>query len=227
MAALKRFINDINGDAIVEATILFPIMIMIFAALVLLAMYLPQRTILQEAAQYTATALATQASDTYVAFDDDGNRIQKTPDISVYVTLMNGILGNNLDVKDQAEQIAAHMAQNAILPVSSTVKADLDVINYLVYQKLTVTLTQTIPMPVDLSFIGFPTELVLVQSASAVVQNGDEFVRDIDIAKDMVEWLDKKIGVSEWLEEKIGASKPLSDALGMIKEVTDFFGLGG
>lgn len=219
MAKLKRFINDINGDAVVEAAILFPIMIMIFAALVLLAMYLPQRTILQETAQYTATALATQASDTYIAFDDNGNKIDKTPDISVYITLVKGIAGSNLDVKAQAEKIAAHMAKNAILPVSSTVNVDLEVINYIVYQELTVTLTQTVPMPVDLSFIGFPTELVLVQSASAVVQNGDEFVRDIDIAKDMVIWLDKKLGVSKSLRE--------SGALDQINKVIEYFHLGG
>lgn len=33
--------NDVRGDAVVEATILFPIIIMVFAGLVLLAMYLP------------------------------------------------------------------------------------------------------------------------------------------------------------------------------------------
>ena len=220
MAKLKRFINDINGDAIVEATILFPIMIMIFAALVLLAMYLPQRTILQEAAQYTATALATQASDTYVAFDDNGNRIEKTPDKSVYVTLVKGLFGiDQSQAESQAEQITNNMAKNAILPVSSTVDAKVTVKNFVIYQEVTVTLTQTVPMPVDLSFIGFPTELVLVQSASAVVQNGDEFVRDIDIAKDMVIWLDNKLGVSQSLRE--------SGALDKIKKVTDFFGLGG
>lgn len=225
MAALTkliRFKNDINGDAVVEATILFPIMIMIFAALVLLAMYLPQRTILQEAAQYTATCLATQASDTYVAFDNNGDRIRKTPDKSVYITLVNGLLGNGLEVEDQAEQIAAQMAKNAILPVSSAVTADLDVKNYIIYQELTVTLTQTIPMPVDLSFIGFPTELVLVQSASAVVQNGDEFVRNIDIAKDMVIWLDNRFEIKETVEKsKLGV------ALGKIGDLLKEFGLGG
>lgn len=219
MAKLKRFIRDTNGDAVVEATILFPIMIMIFAALVLLATYLPQRTLLQEAAQYTATALATQASDTYIAFDNNGNRIQKVPDISVYVTVVKGVLGSNLDVGDQAQQIATHRAKNAILPVSSVITVDLDVKNYIIYQELTVTLTQTVPMPVDLSFIGFPTELVLVQSASAVVQNGDEFVRNIDIAKDMVIWLDNKFGFSKSLRE--------SGALDKIDTVLNFFGLGG
>lgn len=217
MTKLRNFVKDTNGDAVVEATILFPIMIMIFAALVLLAMYLPQRAVLQEAAQYTATAIATQTSDTYIAFDDNGNRIQKTPTRSVYVALIRGIFGSDMDVADQAEQIATNIAQNAIMPVSSRIAVDFKVKNYIVYRELTVTLTQTVPMPVDLSFIGFPKELVLVQEASAVVQDGDEFVRNIDIAKDMVVWLDKKFGVSE----------SLSGALGKINDVLKFFGFGG
>lgn len=218
LTRLKLFVKDTNGDAIVEAAILFPIMIMIFAALVLLAMYLPQRMILQEAAQYTAAALATESSDTYVAFDDNGNRVRKTPDISVYITAFKGIFGSG-DPQDHAQQIANHMAQNAIFPVSSEIIADVDVKNYVVYKEITVTLTQTVPMPVDLSFIGFPKELKLVQQASAVVQNGDEFVRSIDIAKDMVVWLDDKFGFSKSLRE--------SGALDKIGEVCERFGFGG
>lgn len=215
MTRLKKFAKDTNGDAVVEAAILFPIMIMIFAALVLLAMYLPQRMILQEAAQYTAMVIATETSDTYIAFDDNGNRIEKTPD-NVYAALFKGIFGSG-DPQDHVEQIANHMAQNAIFPVTSEIVADVKVKNYIVYKEITVTLSQTVPMPVDLSFIGFPTELELVQQASAVVQNGDEFVRNIDIAKDMVVWLDSKLGISQ----------SLSGALSKIKVVTDFFGFGG
>lgn len=49
--------NDVRGDAVVEATILFPIIIMVFAGLVLLAMYLPTRAALQQATQYAAPPL--------------------------------------------------------------------------------------------------------------------------------------------------------------------------
>lgn len=218
MTRLHVFVKDTNGDAVVEAAILFPIMIMIFAALVLLATYLPQRMLLQEAAQYAATAVAAEAGDTYVAFDDNGNRIRKAPDISVYVTAFKGISGGGLS-QDHAEQIANHRAENAIMPVSSQIAADVKVTNYVIYKEITVTLTQTIPMPVDLSFIGFPKELKLEQQASSVVQNGDEFVRNVDIAKDMVKWLDSKFGFSKSLRE--------SGSLDKIGEVYHFFGFGG
>ena len=219
MKKLKKLMSDTSGDAVVEATILFPIMIMIFAALILLAMYLPQRTILQEAAQFTAIALATEISDTYVAFDNQGNRVAEVAVENVYVSTIKGILGSGLNAEDKACSIANHLAGKGIISVSGEVQVDLETTNYVIYQEITVKLTQSVPLPVDLSFIGFPTEIVLVQEASAVVQNGDEFVRNIDIAKDMVIWLDNKFGVSESLCE--------SGALDKIGEVVSFFGFGG
>ena len=69
----NHFINtDERGGVIVEATILFPIMIMVFAGLVLLSMYLPTRAQLQRATQYVATGMATARSDGSVSFDEDG-----------------------------------------------------------------------------------------------------------------------------------------------------------
>ena len=61
-----------TGSVIVEATILFPIMIMIFAGLVLLSMHLPARAQLQRATQYVATGMATARSDSSVSFADNG-----------------------------------------------------------------------------------------------------------------------------------------------------------
>ena len=212
MFKLRSFLLDTEGDAVVEATILFPIMIMIFAAMVLLSIYLPQRMILQEAAQYTATAIATESGDTYVGFDDQGNPVRKDADQSVYVDFIQGVFGHTGGASDKAESIALYYAGKGILSVPGSVEAEYFLKNYVVYQEVTVRLTQTIPVPVNLSFIGFPENLVLVQEASAVVQNGDEFVRNIDIAKDIGIWLDKKLGLSKKLGES-GALDKINDVL--------------
>ena len=66
MKKYTKFLADTKAYAVVEATILFPIIMMIFAGLVLLAMYLPTRAVLQQATQYAATALATEQSDTWL-----------------------------------------------------------------------------------------------------------------------------------------------------------------
>jgi len=67
----QGFREGTAGDAIVEATILLPIMMMIYAGLVLLSIYLPTRALLQRATQYAATAIATQRSDTWLYYDED------------------------------------------------------------------------------------------------------------------------------------------------------------
>lgn len=216
----NRIKHDTRGYAVVEATILFPIMIMIFAALVLLSAYLPQKMLLQEAAQFTATAIATEAGDTYVAFDHNGKRIKKDSLPNVYIEALNGLTGHNVGVaSDKAEQIAGHIARSAVIPSSAAVQAEVTVKNYVIYKEISVVLTQEITIPVNLSFIGFPKTIKLEQQATAVVQNGDEFVRNIDIAKDMIKWLDNKYGISQSLRE--------SGALDKIGDVCQFFGFGG
>ena len=41
-------------------------------------------------------------------------------------------------------------------------------------------------MPVDLSFVKFPREIPITVSSAAVVLNGDEFVRNMDLAAELV-----------------------------------------
>lgn len=47
-------------------------------------------------------------------------------------------------------------------------------------------------MPVDLSFVKFPSEIPITVSSTAVVLNGDEFIRNMDLAVELVAYLDEK-----------------------------------
>ena len=107
MKQLKNLWKDKRGSAVVEATILFPIIFMIFAGLVLLSMYLPTRMVLQQATQYAATAMATEQSDTWLDFDERSmeyewasNRLQLP---NVYVALVQSFFKGNGEA--QAETI--------------------------------------------------------------------------------------------------------------------------
>ena len=71
MKQIRTLVRDQRGDAVVEATVLFPIIILICAALVLLSIYLPMRAAMQRSTQLAATAIATQRSDTWLRFDPD------------------------------------------------------------------------------------------------------------------------------------------------------------
>ena len=47
-------------------------------------------------------------------------------------------------------------------------------------------------MPVDLSFVKFPKEIPITVSSTADVLNGDEFIRNMDLAVELVAYLDEK-----------------------------------
>jgi hypothetical protein len=194
---IKRFIDDKNGDATVEAAIVFPIMIMIFAALVLLAVYLPARGALQRATQYAATALATERSDTWLFYDkdtmsfywEDNKRNLK----NVYVELFSG----GGDIQEKGEAIVIEIEGRSL----SSKAGNLDVICYLVnrfvYKEVVVTATREFNVPIDLSFIRFPETIPVTVTSMAVVQNGDEFIRNIDIAVDFIEFTSEKLNISK------------------------------
>lgn len=194
-----RLKKDNRGSAVVEAAILLPIMIMIYAGLVLLAMYLPTRALLQRATQYAATAIATQRSDTWLDCDAEGTgyewvRNKKDLD-NVYAALFHAI-GSGED-GGEAEAIVSHVESAGIQNPVGELKVEYSVTNYVIYKEISITATRTIPMPVDLSFVKFPKEIPVTVTSTAVVQDGDEFVRDMDIAADVAAWLDEKYNISQ------------------------------
>lgn len=196
---LKNFIKDTSGDAVVEATILFPVLIMIFAGLVLLSMYLPTRAVLQQATQYAATAIATEKSDTWIFFDENNMEYYFEKDKSrldnVYITLIKSILLN--DDKQKSKTIVENIENSKISTTSGDLKIEFGIINYIIYKEIIVTATRTIPSVVNLSFVGFPKEIPITVTSIAVVQNGDEFVRNMDIAVDLTKYIDDKYNISE------------------------------
>ena len=203
----------------VEATILFPIIIMVFAGLVLLAMYLPTRAALQQATQYAATAIATERSDTWLRHDPDSMTYYWETDRSalgsVYGALLGALTGNNRDDADNAEQAVINMEANGVLELAGELSVEYGVVNYIVYKEIVVTVTRTIPMPVDLSFVGFPSEIPVTVTATAVVQNGDEFVRNMDLARDLTLFLAEKFNLTDMLDGVAELGRKFTGFLGI------------
>lgn len=217
MCYRNNFLHDDKGDAVVEAAILLPIMMMIYLGLVLLAMYLPTRALLQRATQYAATALATEQSDTWLRFDDKEMKYywvsSKDNLDNVYVSLFSSIASK----KDggEAESIVSYIADKSIQATPGKLVVEYEVTNYVIYKEISLTATKTIPIPIDLSFVNFPKEIPITVTSTAVVQNGDEFVRNMDIAVDVAKWLGEQFQISDMFS-KVG------DFFG---KITDFLGI--
>ncbi|MCL2425323.1 MAG: pilus assembly protein [Oscillospiraceae bacterium] len=195
MKQKKNIFKDDRGDAVVEATILFPIMIMIFAALVLLAMYLPTRASLQRATQFAATAVATEMGGTWIYFDENamshgwrsGSELR-----NVYRVLLSG---TGEDYRGKAEFAGRQAAEGFVGPQFGTLTVDADIVNSVVFSEVVVTATRSIPLGdvVDLSFVGFPTVLEISATSSAVVVDGAGFIRNLDLAEDFADRIVKLV----------------------------------
>jgi len=191
MAALmriKHFIKDTGGDAVVEAAILFPIIFMIFTALVLLSMYLPTRATLQRATQQAVIAISTEKSDTWLSYNENTMKFGTlNHPQDVYGALTNGLFTSG--DRHKAETIVINMEKKNFLKAPGKLTIECGAVNYLIYKEITITATRTIPMPVDLPFVKFPKEIEITASSTAVVQDVDGFIRDVDMINDIMRYL--------------------------------------
>ena len=189
----RNFITDLikntSGDAVVEATILFPVMIMIFGALVLLSIYLPAQAALQRATQYAATAIATEHGDTWLFYNESDmayfHETRREQLENVYVSFFKSAG----DIRAKAETIVINNEKRSISSKAGELIVEGKVVNNIFFKEAVVTATRIYTMPVDLSFIGFPNSIPVTATSTAVIQNTDEFVRSIDAASDFVDFI--------------------------------------
>lgn len=214
MKSIRRLAKNTNGDAVVEAAILFPIMILIIAALVLLAIYLPTRAALQRATQYAATALATERSDTWLFFDEDNMRFYWENDkrklTNVYVSLFTG----GSDVQRRGEEIVTRIEERGISSKAGTLSVECYLVNRFVYKEIVVTATREFTPMINLSFIGFPGTIPVTVTSTAVVQNGEEFIRSMDLAVDFVKYISDKFNLGNIGESISSFGSRVADILG-------------
>ena len=204
MKKIQQFIRDESGDSIiVEATFLFPFIIMIFMGIVLLAIYLPRQSQLQEATELAVTALTTEQSDSFIKFNDNTLKYQTlnySQLTNVYVELFRNITINENELRSRVDRIVNNHVRNSILQGNNpNVSVTLNLKDYIVYKELHVTAAQIIRHPVNLSLVGIPNTTRITATSKGTVQNGDEFIRNVDIAVDLAKFVDSQLGISEAL----------------------------
>ena len=201
MVALKKLKSlwiDSSAMSVVEATIILPFVFMTFAALALLSMYLPQRAILQEAAQYAATMLAPERSDVAYRFDDHTMQIYDHWDFQLHNSFADVLMGtydtnrnfwsrsfswfkNTEDWQKRVDDIVKHKLANSISFTNAPVSTEVVFQQTLLYSEIVVTVSQEIPLPINLSFIGIRDSFIRIEcSARAYVPDGDGFIRTVD-----------------------------------------------
>jgi hypothetical protein len=142
-------------------------------------------------------------SDTWIYYDADtlsygryGSRSAlKAAKGGVYKALFNSVMfRDNAAITAVADPIVEKIDANENIPIiaNGTLTVTGKIRNYVVYKEIEVTATREITVPVDLSIIKFPRTIEMIVTSKAVVQNGDEFIRNMDIAVDFVGWVREK-----------------------------------
>jgi len=193
---MKLFAEN-SGDAVIEATILFPIMTMIFAALVMLSAFLPSQAVLQRATQYAATAIATEISDTWLFFDDKDMSYYRHNSKNRLANVYSALFVTNNDANLKGENIVTNIESRSISSKAGELTVECHLNNKFIYKEITVTASREYPVPVDLSFIGFPKKIIVTSSSKAVIQNADEFIRNVDIATNFASFIGEKFGLND------------------------------
>ena len=199
----SRFFTGSRGDAVVEAAILFPFMIIVFSALVLLAGYLPARSALQRATQYTATALATERSDTWLFFNKYGSTYRWESNKDNLPGIYASVFSDSDFLQEKAEAIVAMEESRNLSSKAGKLDVDCHLVNKIIYKEVVVTAKREYTMPINLSMFGIPGEVPITVTSTAVVQNADEFIRNLDLIIDFADYILEKFGLTD-IAESIG-----------------------
>ena len=192
---------------------------MVFAGLVLLSVYLPTRASLQKATQFAATAIATGNSDTWLSFDPETMEYQwagsrdELP--NVYKSVFRAFGNDSIDGAGNVETIVTKVEQQGIVVPAGELTVEYTVLNYVIYKEIRVTATRVIKSPVNLDFARFPREIPITVTSSAVVVNGDEFVRNMDVARDLTNFLAEKFKLNETFDHIKTLTSKFNDFLGI------------
>ena len=210
---LKRIQYDEAGDAVVEATILFPIIIMIFFAFILLAMYLPTSVALQRSVQKAALIASAHRSDLGYTYEISNNSAgvnwEGFKQENVYTYMGRGF---NKEI-EIAEKIVKKYAADALYEgqdLRISVKEDINDKRYLI-----ITAEQTLIMPFDFPFLPISNKIELKKSARVMNRDADEFIRNMDIVYDLV------IKKTDKIKETLGDMSKFLDVFNEVKKLLE------
>lgn len=210
---MRKILKDNSGVVIVEATIVFPVIL--FAILMLLYMgnVYYQQAKLNAIVDVAAVKGAAYCADPMLDdIESKGSVPTKYNDIQPYRYLFSvSDVESNMQkyVKDQYSSAGdGFFGSMAPVSISSSAKFNNSVIMY----SFTVEATYDIKVPFRFMGTEVPTILSLSAKATAPVNDNGEFINNIDMALDYY--------------ESSGLSKKVSSAMDKIKGVFDKFGKG-
>ncbi len=219
---MKHFISGEDGHVIVEATIIFPIAIIMVIALFYAAIFLCQRANLQANLNNAIIYYKNIQSDTYleqpgtdmtymVSSDTKKGGTQYSGQTGVRIPYRKFFIDDRAEDKTEFDKFFRKMAGTMFFDTGDNVETTLDSVNYVIYQELIATVKQTVSPAISLEMVGIDNEMTITASASAVISDGDNFVNNVDFIKELI--------VSRWGSQLDGFKEKISEIYGKFKRL--------
>lgn len=196
-----------SGLAIVEATILLPVCIIMVVAVYYASIFICQKANLQANLENALVYYKNAYSDTYITPNTTmtyGREEQKVDAVgSKYETptpqFPYRFFGMDFKSKN-FESFFRSMCGYMFFDTGENVKLTVDNTNYIVYKTIHATAVQTVSPAVSLSLIGMDNKFTIMAESEIVVTDGDDFIRNMDFAIDII----SKTKLGEKASELVG-----------------------
>jgi len=197
-----------KGEAVIEASLVYPIVFFIVGFIILFGLYEMQGVLEYSCAQYIAsytTRLITEPGYEYYGevndSDIDFKSVNKfSDDRSRFSAGIYRRINNNKVSKDKIKEKLEKVVNSSKLLKIDNTDCTVDFKRTLLNTTIVVTVKDSIEMPAFLKYIGLDNNWSRSVTATAVVTDPAEFIRNLDMAQDVVNYILDKLGISDKLE---------------------------
>ena len=194
---MQRFRKSEQGTAMIEATLMLPFCMIMIIGVLYAALYLCQKANIQANLETALLYYKGAESDTYVEaktkMDYDGSGLEAVGSNFGTVRYLNPYRFFFMNFKENNyksffKSICGHMFFDSGENVTITAQRH----NYVFYKSIEATATQTVKPPINLTMVGGPEEMTIEVTGKVVINDGDDFIRNVDFAIDLL--ADTKVG---------------------------------
>lgn len=226
----KNFIKSEKGVVMVEAAIYFPIVICVVVTMLYYGLFILQESAMNYEVQ-RMTAYASKdagnpgysvfpvASGNDVEFQYSGDQPSKDQVKAYYnayhnriSALYRGIAGVICGEEYDYEDLFGRMVNNGLL-FRFTVNPKIEVEKSLFGTSIIASVDYSVPMPGVARYLGLQDKLTIRSASYCHAVNPSDFIRNTDLAVDLVEFAAEKLGLSKNLSKIIGKAKEIINML--------------
>ena len=212
-AILEKMKSENGAASIIEMTLIFPLVIMILMFLIYLGAYIYDNVTIYNNSQMIAVAVSREVSvPGYEKFYENGGITTKADfnwndGYSPTPEIINSIMGvhkpyrywtqkmiDDVTVTSMEKALKNIVSTRSFL-VSADVTCDIKVKNHYLSQTVEVNVKRKINTPKFFDYIGFKSSWDIDITATAVVSDSSEFVRNTDMVFDLANYLLEEIKI--------------------------------